>query len=310
MAERKQPIDKEYLISSLKDFDEKILRKKYNDVISPINFKGYLNATYDGSQEIDIVFPNLELVNNSSGTPVGEIISFMGTIAPPNYLACDGAEYQIADYPYLVQHFIDNFGSVNYFGGNGETTFAVPDLRGEFLRGTGTAERNTGSGAAVGEHQDGTLNGAIWFGTGHIEVYSDNNDAIVARKVDASTNGTRRLIVNGDIENYRSPIGQYTSRPTNTSVLYCIKYKPTYSVKVGREGGFNTSEIQTYSLVFDGVATVFDLPVDDVSYNVYINGLYMTENIDYTIDKSVTPNQITFDEVYGDFDICTLTYLI
>ena len=26
--------------------------------------------------------------------------------------------------------------SANYFGGDGETTFSVPDLRGEFLRGS------------------------------------------------------------------------------------------------------------------------------------------------------------------------------
>jgi hypothetical protein len=61
-------------------------------------------------------------------TPVGHIISHMGTVAPKHYLICDGSEYNISDYPYLVQHIIDNFGTVNYFGGDGESTFCVPDL--------------------------------------------------------------------------------------------------------------------------------------------------------------------------------------
>ena len=69
--------------------------------------------------------------------PVGNIISFMGTIAPSGYLICDGAEVNIADYPNLANHFETQFGSKNYFGGNGTTTFAVPDLRNEFLRGHG-----------------------------------------------------------------------------------------------------------------------------------------------------------------------------
>ena len=79
----------------------------------------------------DIGIPDLKILNEVVGPPVGEIISFMGTIAPPNYLICDGAVYPIADYPYLAQHFEDNFGSTYYFGG-ADGTFAVPDLKGEF----------------------------------------------------------------------------------------------------------------------------------------------------------------------------------
>ena len=61
-------------------------------------------------------------------TPIGTIISFMGNIAPEGYFICDGSEYNISDYPDFVQYLQDQFGSVNYFGGDGETTFAVPDL--------------------------------------------------------------------------------------------------------------------------------------------------------------------------------------
>ena len=61
-------------------------------------------------------------------TPVGHIISHIGTTAPKHYLICDGSEYNITDYPYLAQHIQNSFNIVNYFGGDGVNTFAVPSL--------------------------------------------------------------------------------------------------------------------------------------------------------------------------------------
>ena len=152
----------------------------------------------------------------------------MGTETPKHYLVCDGTEYNITDYPYLAQHMIDSFGSVNYFGGDGETTFAVPDLRGEFLRGSGTATRDTGSGAEVGEHQEPTE---------HIYTRIGGSKTIVIQAGGANNiKNAEKLIdsVKGEVyTNFGSTATNtsyknYTSRPTNTAVLYCIKYEPTY----------------------------------------------------------------------------------
>ena len=90
------------------------------------------DKAYFSVQEINrqITIDPVEHVNESHGiedTPVGHIISHMGTVAPKHYLACNGSEYNIEDYPYLAQHFKDNFGSINYFGGDGITTFAIPN---------------------------------------------------------------------------------------------------------------------------------------------------------------------------------------
>lgn len=63
------------------------------------------------------------------GNPIGTIISFMGTTAPKDYLVCDGAEYNVSDYPKLAALFAEQFGEANHFGGDGAATFAVPDLR-------------------------------------------------------------------------------------------------------------------------------------------------------------------------------------
>lgn len=166
--------------------------------------------------------------------PVGNIIAFMGNSAPQDYLACNGAIYNIADYPLLSQHIKAEFGSYNYFGGDGSTTFAVPDLRGEFLRGTGAATRNSGSGANVGEHQDATQHFNVHFNQGKFLTYPItygdttyqtvvNQDKTIS--VEHDTNSVPYIeTISGDDYDFEA---FYTSRPTNTSVLYCIKYQIT-----------------------------------------------------------------------------------
>lgn len=200
----------------------------------PVTFGGMLSSvSYDGSQAVNITFPNVELTNQSAGTPVGEIISFMGTIAPANYLICDGSVYQIADYPYLAQHFVDNFGVVNYFGGDGTDTFAVPDLRGEFLRGTGTnGHSGNGNGADAGVHQDATNISPVMLGGtsqngGLIQTFQDGAYRV---PLNADTTTMGQTWCNAVANSKGSGAGPMyiTTRPTNTSVLYCIKYQPTY----------------------------------------------------------------------------------
>ena len=62
--------------------------------------------------------------------PIGTVISYMGVTAPQDYLACDGSTYNISAYSDLADFFQAQFGSKNYFGGDGVTTFGVPTLTG------------------------------------------------------------------------------------------------------------------------------------------------------------------------------------
>ena len=55
---------------------------------------------------------------------VGEIRMFAGNFAPANWAFCNGQLLSIAQNTVLFQLI----GTT--FGGNGETTFALPDLRG------------------------------------------------------------------------------------------------------------------------------------------------------------------------------------
>lgn len=158
----------------------------------------------------------------------------MGTVAPTNFLICDGTVYNIADYPLLANHFTAQFGSVSKFGGDGATTFAVPDLRGEFLRGTGTnghtwtdkygISGREGSGASVGSHQSATQHTAIWSNDTRTIVVDGLNGPMP--QSDSSVHGVNiQTRVSTNAAQANNMVTFFTSRPTNTSVLYCIRYQ-------------------------------------------------------------------------------------
>lgn len=186
------------------------------------------------------VYPYLNGSANLGFTPIGTVISVMSNEAPENYLVCDGTTYNISEYSDLANFFEDQFGSKNYFGGDGTTTFAVPDLRGEFLRGSGTNSHTNsvigtaeGSGSNVGVHQQATshryyqvefANGVFGFtnNTGDARDFDGQKFSGKMKYSTTFTNQTPDLPTGGNYPCY------FTSRPTNTSVLYCIAYKNIY----------------------------------------------------------------------------------
>ena len=157
--------------------------------------------------------------------PVGTVISCIRSTAPEGYLACDGAEYNISDYPALAEEI-----NKVYNGYNTETAnkFKVPDLRGEFLRGTGTnGHTNQGSGGQkAGIHQDATkitIAGTDSSNNSTLPYYGafDKDTILPDYEYTSSINGRWQGLSNtwNDTRN-----SMFATRPTNTSVLYCIKY--------------------------------------------------------------------------------------
>jgi microcystin-dependent protein len=73
------------------------------------------------------VFPS---VNSTGGVDfIGQIVPFAGSFAPDGFLQAAGQELQIADYPALF----NLIGTI--YGGDGVTTFALPDLSGRTVVG-------------------------------------------------------------------------------------------------------------------------------------------------------------------------------
>lgn len=80
---------------------------------------------------------------------IGEVIIYAGTDTPTGYLPCDGQTYNPSDIQYADLY--SKIGTT--YGGDGSTTFAVPDLRGRvavgFGQGTGLSNRTLGQSNGV-----------------------------------------------------------------------------------------------------------------------------------------------------------------
>lgn len=240
-------------------------------------------------QEIGrIVDPIAYMLNdgNAQEMPVGSLIQTMSNSAPKHYLICDGSEYAIGTYPELEAHFVKEFGAVNHFGG-GNGKWKVPDLRGEFLRMTGTNSHiNQGSGAGIGEHQDGTY---------IVGTYSNNGSSTIYLIA-----GGGAWQTGGDYDNPQSEICEATvsarpakshmcagrARPTNTSVNVAIKCESTPRVIVD-QGTYKASvkcsvpaapSSGSAQFRFDGSDIIGDTTMVDTTTNEFVapvDGLYV-----------------------------------
>jgi microcystin-dependent protein len=65
-------------------------------------------------------------------TPVGTMVMFGGTTAPPGWLFCDGSEVRKSDYNDLWLSIGFNFKDASLVSDAGVNFFAVPDMRGRF----------------------------------------------------------------------------------------------------------------------------------------------------------------------------------
>lgn len=264
--------------------------------------------------------------------PIGTIISYMGTTAPQDYLICDGTTYNIADYKQLSDFFAAQFGSANFFGGDGVTTFKVPDLRGEFLRGTGTnSHTDQGSGANVGVHQDGTEIPKIFVNGENNMIGTPNTPTsfLGMTKVDSdlrknvSGKGKQAELSNEwDSTSYNVA----TVRPTNTSVLYCIKAvaagdvysteervvgtwidgKPIYQKTLTTEISYTgAGDVQTERIIFDGTGIGDIIDFKSISKRITPTGAMWGINYGAYSDTTVYMQQTTarVRKLNGVFDI-------
>lgn len=87
--------------------------------------------------------------------PVGTVLPFSSTTAPTGYLLCDGSAVSRTTYASLFAVVSTAFGV-----GDGSTTFNLPDLRGQFMRGWSTTSVQDPSGPrGVGNSQTDAFQG-------------------------------------------------------------------------------------------------------------------------------------------------------
>ena len=140
---------------------------------------------------------------------VGKVSLFARETAPQGFLVCDGTVLNAEDYPALFQAI----GGV--FGGDGVATFAVPDLRGQFIRGwdeAGGTAAGVDPGRVFGSTQADEL-------AAH-DHYIPTNDASAAGSFTVADLANQTL----DYTNLSatSSTGGTETRPTNVALLPCI----------------------------------------------------------------------------------------
>ena len=264
------------------------------------------------------ILPYLGGTAEAGFTPIGTIIAVMGNDAPANYLACNGQIVNIADYPELATYFEQQFGSSNYFGGDGTTTFGIVDLSGEFLRGTGTnSHSNQGSGANVGVHQDGTESPNYTTVNAETSVIIPIHDSGSDSTKPKTVHPDSQIVISDKFGNinftsYTSGgtiVTRYTSRPTNTSVLFCIATKNIY---LNPSLDFSTSEKVVGTWV-DG-KTIYQKTIETTFPTGIVDGTTTTEEVTFSsiglpsIDtlvgfEGVRDNRALLNETWGDTTI-------
>jgi microcystin-dependent protein len=144
--------------------------------------------------------------------PPGTVISVASSTAPAGYLKANGAAISRSTYFTLFA----GIGTV-HGAGDGSTTFNIPDLRGEFIRGWADGRavdtgRSFGSSQADA-HQD------------HTHSYTVTNDQNT--RVVPSTNPAHVFLNQGTAAATTGAATGNTAtetRPRNIALLYCIKY--------------------------------------------------------------------------------------
>ena len=165
------------------------------------------------------------------GSPAGIIAPFAGTSAPSGWLSCNGAAVSRTDYATLFAAIGTTWGV-----GDGSTTFNVPDLRGTFLRGTGTnGTYGTAVGQAVGTYAADTYlnhnHTATSTDSGHTHTYTaaggnQTGGAAGSSYTFCSNGGTQTTSTgNANISTTvaTSTTGGTETKPKNYGVLYIIK---------------------------------------------------------------------------------------
>ena len=151
----------------------------------------------------------LEIAGATAATvPSGSVMTFAMNTAPTGWLKANGAAVSRTTYAALFTAIGTTFGV-----GDGSTTFNLPDLRGEFMRGWDDG-RGVDSGRVFGSAQAD-------------ELKSHAHTTVEANQATSPTfSGVNYLMATNPTANIRqvNATGGTETRPRNIALLACIKF--------------------------------------------------------------------------------------
>lgn len=200
---------------------------KVNVLTPAFDVPYWLGISINGAPELT---PRMELASTATAlvaqdvvntNPTGTVIMFPVEVPPSGYIECDGSEVSRTTYAKLFAVLGTRYGA-----GDGSTTFNLPDMRGQFVRGWDhnsavDPDRNLRSnrGDGVGGDNVGTLQG------GQIQSHRHNIFPNVAGHTLGAGNylhGAWYPMSYGN--SYTGNNGGNETRPKNIYMMYCIKY--------------------------------------------------------------------------------------
>jgi Microcystin-dependent protein len=105
----------------------------------------YRNVPTQAANDVSSQPASTEFVQNL--LPPGTVLPFAGAVPPTGWLLCDGSNVSRTTYARLFAVIGTTYGA-----GDGSTTFGLPDLRGEFIRGLDNG-RGVDAGRTLGSSQ-------------------------------------------------------------------------------------------------------------------------------------------------------------
>lgn len=149
-------------------------------------------------------------VNVPVQIPAGTVSYFAYFPVPSDWLVCNGAALSRTTYGALFA-----FIGTTYGAGDGSTTFNIPDLRGEFIRGSDSG-RGVDSGRATGTAQAGQM-------PNHAHSVAVSSSTAGGANRAAGSNGAL-LGYNGESAAQGGTENGSENRPRNVAMLPCIKF--------------------------------------------------------------------------------------
>lgn len=145
-------------------------------------------------------------------SPPGQVAVFARSTAPTGWLKANGAAVSRTTYAALFAAIGTTFGV-----GDGSTTFNLPDMRGEFVRGLDDG-RGVNAGRALGSWQADDFKAHKHFTSSSygLATTATGNSAMRDPASPANT-------PSGASEQFTGSVGGTETRPRNVALLYCIK---------------------------------------------------------------------------------------